>query len=122
MPKESIRRLNKNLSESNVEHIGFSDMRHELQWKTLPKSAPQKQSRPTPESNVAIKQMPEYDPDAEISSLTLTIPSWISSIQRTQSIANLPLVSDSARHKIKTQLVNLTAAIDDMLAAIEEEI
>ena len=122
MPKESIRRLNKNLSESNVEHIGFSDMRHELQWKTLPKSTPQKQSRPTQENNVAIKQMPEYDPDAEISSLTLTIPSWISSIQRTQSIANLPLVSDSARHKIKTQLINLTTAINDMLVAIEEEL
>ena len=122
MPKENIRRLNKNLSETKVEHIGFSDMRHELQWKTLPTAATPKQTKPTPESNVAIKQMPEYDPDAEISSLTLTIPSWISSIQRTQSIANLPLISDSARHKIKTQLVNLTETINDMLAAIEEEI
>lgn len=122
MSKENIRRLNKNLSETKVEHIGFSDMRHELQWKTLPTTTPPKQTKPTRESNVAIKQMPEYDPDAEISSLTLTIPSWISSIQRTQSIANLPLISDSARHKIKTQLVNLTEAINDMLAAIEEEI
>ena len=29
-----------------------------------------------------IKQMPAYDPDAEIISLTLTIPSWIDSIKR----------------------------------------
>ena len=65
--------------------------------------------------------MPQYDPDAEISSLALTIPSWISSIQRTQEHANLSLISEPARDKIKNQLANLTTAVYEMLAAIEEE-
>lgn len=125
LPKEYIRRLNTSIAESNVEHIGYSDMRHELQWKAAPpitRTAPSRTQKSSANNDVAIKKMPEYDPDAEISSLTLTIPSWISSIQRTQSIADLPLVSDSARQKIRTQLVNLSITINEMLTAIEEEI
>lgn len=37
----------------------------------------------------AIKTMPAYDPDAEVAGLTLTIPSWMSSIDRTKSMAHL---------------------------------
>jgi len=124
MPKESIRRLNSRLSDSSISHIGYSDMRHELQWKSLPTYAATSSRIPreNPDANIAIKQMPEYDPDAEISSLALTIPSWISSIQRTQSMANLPLISAVARNKIKAQLQNLSMTVDEMLTAIEEEL
>lgn len=70
----------------------------------------------------SIKDMPVYDPDAEISSLTLTIPSWISSINRSCSAVDLSGVSDNARGKLEKQLLDLKKTIDSMLAIIREEI
>ena len=42
-----------------------------------------------------IKQMPAFDPDAEIISLTLTIPSWVDSIKR--KCSNLSLENNSSQ-------------------------
>lgn len=76
----------------------------------------------SPESQgPTIKDMPEFDPDAEITSLTLTIPSWTSSIERTQSKANLSIVSSGARRKLKTALRNLQDMVEEMLEAIKED-
>ena len=58
-----------------------------------------------------IKQVPKYDPDAEISSLTLTIPSWVSSIHRTCSNAPFDNISDGAKYKLRCQLFELKNAI-----------
>ena len=123
LPKDQIRRLHARLNKSQVDHIGFSEMRHELRYRTqTPHNPPRQRKTAEPQdTNVAIKQMPEYDPDAEISSLALTIPSWISSIHRTRDNANLSLISETAQKKIKIQLANLSTAIYEMLAAIEEE-
>jgi len=66
----------------------------------------------------AIKQVPEYDPDAEISSLTLTIPSWVSSIQRTTDRTDFSSITESANRKLQLQLLNLQSAIltlDDII-------
>ena len=66
----------------------------------------------------AIKQVPEYDPDAEISSLTLTIPSWVSSIQRTTDQTDFSSITESANRKLQLQLLNLQSAIltlDDII-------
>ncbi|MGE5417443.1 MAG: hypothetical protein ACM3UZ_11970 [Acidobacteriota bacterium] len=70
----------------------------------------------------SVKDMPVYDPDVEISSLTLTIPSWVSSINRTCSTVNLSVITDNARSKLVKQLLELKETIDSMLAAIREEI
>ena len=64
--------------------------------------------------------MPEYDPDAEVSSLALTIPTWISSIKRTQSMANFGLVSKKALCRLEQQLDTLVETINILRAQIEE--
>jgi len=51
-----------------------------------------------------VKDMPVYDPDAEIASLTLTIPSWVGSINRTLSIADLGKTSNKAMIKLDNTL------------------
>jgi hypothetical protein len=117
LPKENIKNLNSYLSSEQIEHISYSEMRHELQWKRLP-SPPIK---PSAHTDIQIKQMPKYDPDADISSLMLTIPSWVSSIKRTRLSANLRHVSDGARNKLQNQLVDLKNTIESMLNALEEE-
>nr|WP_319489248.1 hypothetical protein [uncultured Caproiciproducens sp.] len=68
----------------------------------------------------SIKDMPSYDPDAEISSLALTIPSWVSSINRVKSASNLGNTTDHARGRLVEELSSLKETIDYMLAVIKE--
>ena len=70
---------------------------------------------------ITVKDMPIYDPDSEISSLTLTIPSWVSSINRTLSIADFNKISDKAKIKLQSELNNLEYTVDAMLLAVEEK-
>ena len=54
------------------------------------------------EHKVTVKDMPKYDPDAEIVSLSFTIPSWIGSIDRVLSKVKFETTSEQARQKLKT--------------------
>ena len=36
LPTKELKALNETLSKSNIDHITYSDIRHELIWKTLP--------------------------------------------------------------------------------------
>ena len=72
-------------------------------------------------SGPSVKDMPAFDPDAEITGLTLTIPSWASSIDRTRSKADLSIVSDKARDRLAEALTELQGKVSDMLTALKEE-
>jgi hypothetical protein len=67
-----------------------------------------------------VKDMPAYDPDAEVSSLSLTIPSWRSSIDRVNTVAKWPLVSAHAQRILKDELATLKAIVEQMLGSILE--
>ncbi len=69
---------------------------------------------------VSIKDMPVYDPDAEIVTLSLTIPSWISSIIRTRGASNMEEISPDARVRLKKELISLKSTVDKMLYALRE--
>ena len=73
-----------------------------------------------PPLQTAIKTMPDFDPDAEITGFTLTIPSWTSSIKRTRSNSDLRSISLTARMNLRHALFGLQAAIDEFLRAIKE--
>jgi len=75
---------------------------------------------PAKKEKITVKDMPAYDPDAEISSLALTIPSWIGSINRTLSFADFNKTSGKAREKLQNELKQLKYTIDVMLLAVEE--
>lgn len=64
-------------------------------------------SSPQKGKGKSIKDMPAYDPDAEISSLALTIPSWISSINRVRKTARLSETSEAAVEKLEDALGSL---------------
>lgn len=76
------------------------------------------------ESNAAsqssVKDVPTYDPDGEVASLSLTIPSWNSSIDRVFNQTNLNEISDKARAQLKSELLALRDSVDIILLAIEE--
>lgn len=69
----------------------------------------------------SIKDMPAFDPDADINVLMLTIPSWSSSINRVRTKTDLSIISDGAREGLVKELNSLIQHVEEMLAAIEED-
>lgn len=70
----------------------------------------------------SIKEMPEFDPDAEVASLALTIPSWIGSIHRAERNSDLTKISQSARGKLVHELGNLIFTVEGLLSDLKEDI
>lgn len=68
----------------------------------------------------SIKDMPEYDPDAEAASLALTIPSWISSMKRVCDVSDMSKVSVPARSKLLNELDKLGNVVLDMFDVLKE--
>ena len=64
--------------------------------------------------------MPEYDPDSTIVELSLTIPSWISSIKRMENNTNLDNVSDTAIGELENALLDLHSIIELILKKLRE--
>lgn len=69
---------------------------------------------------VTIKDMPAFDPDAEINSLALTIPSWVSSINRTRSTAKFSLWTQEGRNRLEQELNKLHRETQMMLYDLRE--
>lgn len=79
---------------------------HELTKKTETQVAP------------SVKDMPAYDPDAEAVGLTLTIPTWASSIERIDGIMDKTKLSKKARKKLIEALQMLKMKINEMLSEL----
>ena len=115
---DDMRFLHSCFKEKNRTHITHSEIWHELSWNRVHPTLPT--SRKKPVVTAPIKQMPAYDPDAEISSLSLTIPSWISSIERTVSNADFSSATDSAKNKLREQLNALRKAAEFLYSYTQE--
>ena len=74
----------------------------------------------TNEKKYKIKEMPEYDPNAELVSLSFTIPSWIESLDRVLSLSKYKTATKDVKNKVKKELHNLEFSIGTMLLALEE--
>ena len=69
-------------------------------------------------AKATVKDMPAFDPDAIVSSLTLTIPSWISSIKRTAANSDIKMLSVKARYdlvKVLNDLISISTTIKNIL-------
>jgi len=116
LPQQEVLRVANRISNDSNNSIAYSDAR------TVLSKRARSRKRKLPMPTVTVKDMPAYDPDAEISSLTLTIPSWISSIERTHTLANLNKTSSKARFKLEKQLLELKDTIIIMLVILKEEV
>lgn len=116
LPVEDIKKINQRIEKEAVPFVQFKKTRKAIQSR--------KDDRIKDAAKIStpsVKDMPKYDPDAEISSLVLTIPSWKSSIERTRANANLSVVSPEARKKVMDALNSLITTAAEMVSAIEEE-
>ncbi len=68
-----------------------------------------------------IKQMPKFDPDAEVSILSLTMPSWADQIKRVKDNSNMLHVSAKARKKLLAELEHLENSINEIKLALKEK-
>lgn len=120
LPREELLTLSQILAENQSGHYSYADIRHEIRWKNY--TATTTKPRPAPNSSVnpEIRKMPQYDPDAQISSLTLTIPSWVSSIKRALNQTDFMRTTSSARFKLSEQLSILEDTIHTIQHAMEE--
>lgn len=59
--------------------------------------------------------------DTEPTHDTLTIPSWMSSIDRTKSMAHLEAISSTAKENLCVALTALEEKVQEMLTAIKED-
>ena len=114
MTPEEIRKVGRKLELNQQVFIQYKKTRTEIQQAS-------KLDEPILQPGPSVKDMPAFDPDAEITGLTLTIPSWGSSIKRIRTKTDLSIVSTNARSKLKNALNELTQQIDNMLEAIKEE-
>ncbi len=71
------------------------------------------------ERKPSIKDMPVFDPDAELSSLIYTIPTWIQWINRTIK-SDLERCSDTAKDSLKKELHDLKYSIESLILIMEE--
>lgn len=118
LPKEDLCSIQDFLHDKKNIRISYPQIKNELQWKKIfiaQEKSSQKQDLP-------IKKIPQYDPDSEISSLALTIPSWIGSITRTHSRTNFNLITENGRIYLQKQLESLRITVDDILQDIKEEV
>lgn len=71
-------------------------------------------------TGVTVKDMPAFDPDAKVNSLALTIPYWISSIERTRSGVEFSLMTSEGRDRLEQQMSFLQKTVEKMLYTLKE--
>lgn len=69
----------------------------------------------------SVKDMPSYDPDAEIVALTYTIPSWAESIRRVCEKVDFAAVTVPAKRKLADALTRLMQEIRLLLEKVRDE-
>ena len=114
LPAQDLRRINRKIERNPAEFMQYKATRPVVQGGRFEAVPGDSQATPS------VKDMPEFDPDAEISSLTLTIPSWQSSIERTKNTADLTSVSPQAKGNLVRALNELSNTIADLLLEMED--
>lgn len=98
MAPAELKELSKKIGNNPYAFARYSDSRRSLSTEASSKPGIQAAEQP------AIKTMPAYDPDAEVAGLTLTIPSWMSSIERTRNMAHLASISPGSQGELAGSL------------------
>lgn len=120
---EDIRRLEHAVVRNNIDYLSHEDIQHEIQWLRyevqLTDSVSKRQEKD--KMNAQIKKMPKYDPDAEITSLAFTIPSWCGSIDKAKKHTKFSQTTQNARRRLNDQLLSLIQHINELLNRIEDD-
>lgn len=123
MTKWQVRALTNSLLRQNKTSCRTQDILEALSSRDLQlenQTAKERRRAQATAPMPSVKDMPVYSPDSEVTSLSLTVPSWRSSIDRTFSKTNMQEISDKARTRLRIELLSLRDSIEVILLAIEE--
>ncbi len=116
---DDLRIIKNCFQELGHKRVLMTDIWYELKWNRVHPSIPGKAKDTEPKPK--IKEMPEFDPDAELSSLSWTIPSWRSSLERLLSISDFGMSSEGAKNRLSDQLKELSDTAERLLQKIKGE-
>lgn len=114
LPISELKKINNRVDRNTAPYMQYSKTRSII-------SGAEEPSKTRTSSTPTIKDMPKYDPDATVTELTLTIPMWISSIQRMEASTNFEKVSANAKEMLEKALVKLQEAIKKPLTTLTED-
>ncbi len=117
LPKEELITVMQITKEKSTGRMSFADLKHEIRWKNYTASS-RTHSRVRKEEG-EIKKMPMYDPDADIMSIAMTIPSWINAINRAVEHTDIIATTEKGRKALRDQLCALDDAIIKVINIVE---
>ena len=123
MSKWQVRALTNNLLRHKKTVCRTQDVLEALSSRDLQlenQSARERRQAQVMSTMPSVKDMPKPDPDGEVASLSLTIPSLNSSIGRVFNKTDMQEISDKAKTQLRVELLSLRDSIDLILLAIEE--
>lgn len=112
MQKSDLIRAANELLNSDVGSNGYINAKQELENRMqirIPKKLPEN----------SVKNMPVYDPDAEVSSLIFTIPSWRNTLSRVSQEPKIVEISAFARTRLEEELRSLEMSISELIAKLQ---
>lgn len=113
MDPEEIEEVTVKQEDTGHSYVRYSDSRKSF----MPT---EEEQEPPQEHLPSIKITPTYDPDAELTGLALTVPTWVSSIERARTHSNFAEVSPAAKGRLEEALVSLQDEISEMIQDIRE--
>lgn len=116
LPENEILNVAESLLNKKHGDISFADSQQ-----LVSKMFPKKTNEMLSQKQGSIKDMPKYDPDAEVASLILTIPSWISFMKRVYNVSDMTCVSKNSKVKLRDELDRLITSIQEMMTILKEE-
>ena len=116
-PREELVTIMQITKEECNGRMTFSDIKHEIRWKNYT-AASRSHPRPRKEDNVEIKKMPQYDPDADIMGIALTIPSWIKALNRAVEHTDILATTKKGRDTLRDQLYALDDAVIKVISTM----
>ena len=111
---QEISDLNRKFEHAPYPFATYQTTRHEIQNTQLPEKPVLALTGPS------VKDIPAFDPDAEVMSLSLTVPSWTGSIERIRH-TNIEDITNTARDRLKQALLDLQNTVTEMLQLITEK-
>lgn len=113
---EQLEKFIKAISKNAKAFVQYSTTR-DILLHILGKTEPMPPEPPKP----SVKDMPTFDPDAQFIELSLTIPSWINSLQHAYVNITSVTISNETKCRLSISLQSLSEQIQKILNTISEK-
>ena len=114
---EELKNVAHTIRDEDISHLTFQGIRMAVKGKYTREKAVisrrEKEEKKESEKRhkASIRQMPAYDPDAEVNSLCMTISSWVSSIERVNRSVDYSSITGKALYELIRKLTILEETI-----------